>query len=161
MIILGIDPGSEKTGYGVVEKLPRSKLTCITYGCITTPRDRSRAERLVILEKELTVVLKRYQPEAVGVESLFFFKNLKTVMAVSEARGVILFSLAKNKSPVYEFSPLQVKMAVCGYGKAEKKQVQHMVKEILSLPEIPKPDDAADGLGLAITCSISLGGLPR
>ena len=155
MIILGIDPGTARTGYGVIEKGPRSKLTCITYGCITTPQTKSNPERLLILEKELMVVLKRYQPDVAAVESLFFFKNLKTVMPVSEARGVILLTLARREIPIYEFSPLQVKMAIAGYGRAEKKQVQRMVKEILSLPEIPKPDDAADGLAMAIACSLT------
>ena len=155
MIILGLDPGSAKTGYGVVEKGLRSKLTCITYGCITTPQSESNSERLLILEKELVAVLKRYRPDVAGVERLFFFKNLKTVMPVSEARGVILLTLARHKIPIHEFTPLQVKMTIAGYGRAEKKQIQRMVKEILSLPEIPKPDDAADGLAMAIACSLT------
>lgn len=155
MIILGLDPGSAKTGYGVIEKRPRSKLECITYGCITTPQSKSNSERLLLLEKELAGILKRYQPNVAAVERLFFFKNLKTVMPVSEARGVILLTLARHKIPMYEFTPLQVKMTIAGYGRAEKKQVQRMVKEILSLPEIPKPDDAADGLAMAIACSIT------
>jgi crossover junction endodeoxyribonuclease RuvC len=154
MIILGIDPGSAKTGYGIIEKRPRAKLECVTYGCITTPQSKSNSERLLLLEKELAAVLKRYQPDVAAVERLFFFKNLKTVMPVSEARGVILLTLARHKIPIYEFTPLQVKMTIAGYGRAEKKQVQRMVKEILSLPEIPKPDDAADGLAMAIACSL-------
>lgn len=160
MTILGLDPGLERTGYGVIEKRLRSKLNCLAYDRITTLRAESKPERLLFLEKELMGVLKRYQPDVAAVESLFFFKNFKTVMSVSEARGVILLTLAKHHIPIYEYTPLQVKMAVCGYGRAEKKQVQHMVKEILSLPEIPK-DDAADGLGVAIACSLSLGGLPQ
>jgi crossover junction endodeoxyribonuclease RuvC len=155
MIILGIDPGSAKTGYGVIEKRLRSKLKCVAYGCITTPQSESNSERLLILEKELVAVLKNYRPDVAGVERLFFFKNLKTVMPVSEARGVILLTLARHKIPIYEFTPLQVKMTIAGYGRAEKKQVQRMVKEILSLPEIPKPDDAADGLAMAIACSLT------
>lgn len=158
MIVLGLDPGLERTGYGFVEKLPHSKLTCLGYGRITTLRAESKPQRLLFLEKELTAILKRYQPEAAGVESLFFFKNLKTVMPVSEARGVILVTLAKYNIPIYEYTPLQVKMAVCGYGRAEKSQVQRMVQQTLSLPEIPK-DDAADGLGIAIACSLSHRGL--
>lgn len=161
MIILGIDPGSERTGYGIVEKRVRAKLACVTFGCITTPRSKTNAERLLLLEKEITKLLKEYAPDTAGVETLFFFKNLKTVMQVSEARGVVLLALAKQKIPIYEFSPLQVKMAVAGYGRAEKKQVQRMVKEILSLSATPKPDDAADGLAVAIACSLTLGGLPR
>ena len=155
MIVLGIDPGLERTGYGFVEKRPHSKLTCLAYGRITTLRTSSKPERLLFLQKELTAILKRYPLQAAGVETLFFFKNLKTVMPVSEARGVILVTLAKHNIPIYEYTPLQVKMAVCGYGRAEKMQMQRMVQETLSLPEIPK-DDAADGLGIAIACSFSL-----
>lgn len=158
MIIFGIDPGSERTGYGVVEKLPRSKLNCLEYGCIITPRTRSRAERLLFLEKKLSSLLAKTKPDAGAVESLFFFKNLKTAMPVSEARGVALLTLAKRKIPAYEFSPLQIKMAIVGYGRAEKRQVQHMVKEVLRLEAIPKPDDAADGLAVAIACSFMLKG---
>lgn len=154
MTILGVDPGSERTGYGVVIKKPRAQLQHITYGCITTPRSKTRAERLLVLEKELTALLSHYKPDVAAVESLFFFKNMKTVMPVSEARGVILLTLAKKKLPIYEFSPLQVKMAIAGYGRADKKQVGRMVKEILRLDEIPKPDDAADGLAIAIACSL-------
>lgn len=154
MTILGIDPGSERTGYGIIEKRPRYKLECLTYGCITTPRIKNRAERLLFLEKELSLLLSRTKPDVGAVESLFFFKNLKTIMPVSEARGIALFALARRKIPVYEFSPLQVKMAIVGYGRADKKQVQHMVVEILRLKDIPKPDDAADGLAVAITCSL-------
>jgi crossover junction endodeoxyribonuclease RuvC len=158
MTILGIDPGTERTGYGIIQVSSPSKLTCITYGCITTPKTETRAKRLVLLEKELSEVIKQYKPDAAGVETLFFFKNLKTVMPVSEARGVILFAVAKQKIPIFEISPLQVKMAIAGYGRAEKKQVQRMVQEILKLEELPKPDDAADGLGLAIACSLLLRG---
>ncbi|MEK7542260.1 MAG: crossover junction endodeoxyribonuclease RuvC [Patescibacteria group bacterium] len=161
MIIFGIDPGSEKTGYGVVEKRSRSKLVCLAYGCIITPRTKSRAERLLFLEKELSSLLSHTKPDVGAVESLFFFKNLKTVMPVSEARGIALFALAKHKIPVYEFSPLQIKMAIAGHGRAEKGQVQRMVKEILCLEKIPKPDDAADGLAAAITCSLVLRSLPQ
>jgi len=161
MIFLGLDPGSERTGYGIVEKHPRSKLKCLVYGCITTPRIKSKSERLLLLEKEIRKLLKKYKPDAAAVESLFFFKNLKTAMPVSEARGVLLLALAQCKIPIYEFSPLQVKMTIAGYGRAEKKQVQRMVKETLSLQEMPKPDDAADGLAIAIACSFSLRGLTR
>ena len=158
MTIFGIDPGSERTGYGVVEKLPRSRLKCLEYGCIVTPRTKSRGERLLLLERKLSSLLLRIRPDVGAVETLFFFKNLKTVMPVSEARGVALLSLAKRKIPIYEFSPPQIKMAIAGYGRAEKKQVQRMVKEVLHLETIPKPDDAADGLATAITCSLLVKG---
>lgn len=159
MTIIGIDPGSERMGYGIIEKLPRSKLICIISGCIVTSRKHTRAERLLCLEKELSSLLARFKPSAGAVETLFFFKNLKTVMPVSEARGVALLTLAKQHIPVYEFSPLQVKTAITGHGRAEKSQIQRMVKEILQLKEIPKPDDAADGLALAIACSFASRGV--
>lgn len=155
MKILGIDPGTETIGYGIVEKLHKSKpLRCLGYGTIKTPRGKTRGERLLVLDKGLTKLLGNLKPDVLAVESLFFFKNLKTAMGVSEARGVILLVGTKAKIPIFEFAPLQVKMAVTGYGRAEKRQMQRMVKEILALPEIPKPDDAADGLGLAIACSL-------
>lgn len=153
MIILGVDPGTARTGYGVIEKIRNSVLRCVSYGCITTAKEKPAGERLVILEKELTQVLNTYRPDAVAVERLYFFKNLKSVMPVSEARGVILLAIAKKKLPVLEFTPLQAKMAITGYGRADKKQMQRMVQQILKLPQIPKPDDAADALGLAIAGS--------
>jgi len=158
MTILGVDPGTERTGYGLIRvtKKPAFQITHIGHGCITTDRSEQKGERLFSLEKQLSLVLQDSQPDAMAVETLFFFKNLKTVMPVSEARGVILLTGFKKKVPLYEFSPLQVKMTITGYGRAEKKQVQAMVQELLSLSEIPKPDDAADGLALAITCALSL-----
>ena len=156
MTVFGIDPGTERTGYGVIQKDRGRPLQCLAYGCITTPRSKTNSERLLILEKELAKLLREHKPDAAAVETLFFFKNLKTVMPVSQARGVILLTLARKKIQLYEISPLQVKMAVTGYGRAEKQQVQRMVKETLALEEIPKPDDAADGLALAIACSVVL-----
>lgn len=154
MIILGIDPGTETTGYGVICKVRGRPLKCIAYGCIKTPRNKTQGERLWLLEKGITALLRTYKPDVMAVESLFFFKNFKTVMPVSEAKGVILLAGAKKKISIREFTPLQVKMAVVGYGRAEKKQIQRMVKEILNLASIPKPDDSADALGVAITCSL-------
>src|SRR3989338_4672161 len=150
MTILGVDPGTATTGYGVVKNSRGNSLECVSYNCITTPKEKGAGERLATLEKELLCVLNKYKPDAVAVERLYFFKNLKTVMPVSEARGVILLAIAKKKLPVFEITPLQVKMAITGYGRADKKQVQRMVQQALKLPEIPKPDDAADALGLAI-----------
>jgi len=161
MIILGIDPGIARTGYGVIQTSQKKSLDLQhqAHGCITTDPSSEKGARLVSLEKQLSGVLKKYQPDAMAVETLFFFKNLKTVMPVSEARGVILLTGAKKKIPLYEFSPLQVKMTITGYGRAEKKQMQRMVQELLGLQEIPKPDDAADGLALAVTCAVALRGL--
>ena len=152
MRIFGIDPGTAITGYGVVEK-NRGELVHIAHGCITTKKDTKKEKRLLVLEKELLLLLKEYRPDAVAVESLFFFKNLKTALPVSEARGVILLSVARRNLPLYEFTPLQVKMAVVGYGKAEKKQMQKMVQLHLKLESLPKPDDAADALAVALACS--------
>ena len=154
MIILGIDPGTAIIGYGVIDS--NRKLELIDYGCIKTSADLSTADRLVILNKELEKLLKKYKPDAVAVEDIFFFKNLKTAIKVSQARGVILLTIAHLKIPIYEFTPLQIKQAVACYGRAEKVQVQRMVKTLLNLKDIPKPDDAADALAVAICCGHSL-----
>lgn len=150
MIILGIDPGTATTGFGIIKKTGNEKIITIDYGCIKTKPGTAAGERLKILNRDLGKLIKKYQPDVIAVERLFFFKNLKTAMPVSEAKGVILFTAAKNKIPTYEFTPLQVKMTVAGYGKAEKKQVQKMVKNLLNLEEVPKTDDAADALGIAL-----------
>ena len=150
MTILGVDPGTATTGYGVVRSSRGNSLECVSYNCITTAKEKKSGDRLVSLEKELLRVLNRYRPDAVVVERLYFFKNLKSVMPVSEARGVILLAIAKKKLPVFELTPLQVKMAITGYGRADKKQMQRMVQQTLKLSHLPKPDDAADALGLAI-----------
>ena len=152
MIILGIDPGTATTGYGVID-YTKKKLTCIDYGVIQTPPKTDMGERLKQLNFDLDQIIKQYKPAMAAVESLFFFKNLKTAMPVSQARGVILLTLAKRNIPVIDFTPQQAKTSVTGYGKATKNQVQKMVKSILNLEEIPKPDDAADALAIAICCS--------
>ncbi|MEA1936806.1 MAG: crossover junction endodeoxyribonuclease RuvC [Patescibacteria group bacterium] len=159
MIILGIDPGTATTGYGVVES-NQGKLKAIDYGCILTDKKLEMPERLDFLGEELKKIIKKYQPQALAVEELFFFKNTKTIITVGQARGVILFvgknSGRKTGLDIYEYTPLQVKQAVVGYGRAEKKQVQQMVKAIFGLNEIPKPDDAADALAVAICCESSI-----
>ena len=154
MIILGLDPGTASTGYGILKK-DKGSLLCLEYGCFETPKHKTAGERLVLLEKALLRVLNAYKPDVVAVERLFFFKNLKTAMPVSEARGVLLLTIARKKITTVELSPLQVKMAITGYGRADKKQIQGMVKEILKLKQAPKPDDAADALALAIAYSAS------
>ena len=154
MIILGIDPGTAIIGYGLIKK-SNDKIKIIEYGCIETDPKFSTAERLNILDKELTKVIKKHKPNKAAIEDIFFFKNLKTVIKVSQARGVILARIAKMKIPVFEYTPLQIKQAVTSYGRAEKKQVQQMVKLLLNLKEIPKPDDAADALATAICCAHS------
>jgi len=154
MTILGIDPGTATIGYGVI-KGPK-KLELIAYGCIKTTTDFSTAERLNKLHNELKSIIETYKPDIVAVEDIFFFKNLKTAIKVSQARGVILFTIAQAKIKVAEYTPLQIKQAVACYGRADKNQVQKMVKVLLNLKEIPKPDDAADALAIAICCANSV-----
>lgn len=155
MIILGIDPGLATTGYGVIKKGKKDK--CLGYGVILTEPCLVLAERLKRINNELNKLIKGYQPEVLAVENIYFFKNLKTAMPVSQAKGVVLLTAAKKKLPVYEFTPLEVKMAITGYGRAEKKQMQKMVRELLGLEEIPRPDDAADALAIAICCGFRIG----
>lgn len=156
MIILGIDPGTATTGFGLIEK-NKSNLKLLKYGCVKTSANLSTAERLDKLYKELNSLIKKSKPDIAAVEDIFFFKNLKTAIKVSQARGVILLTIAKAKIPVAEYTPLQIKQAVACYGRAEKIQVQKMVKILLGLKEIPKPDDAADALAVAICCAHSIG----
>jgi len=153
MIICGIDPGTATTGFGVIKKTKKN-LKVIDYGCIKTYPDSTPGDRLKIINTELNKLIKKHKPEVLAVENIYFFKNLKTAMPVSQAKGVILLTAAKKKIPVYEFTPLQMKMAITGYGKAEKKQVQEMVKVLLSMKEAPKLDDAADALGIALCYAI-------
>ena len=163
MIILGIDPGTATTGYGVIKVKSRCQnknqsenLKLIDYGCIITKPGLENSKRLLILAEELKKIIKKYKPDAMAVEDIFFFKNLKTVIKVSEARGAILLTGEQTKIPIFEYTPLQVKQAVVGYGRADKKQVQEMVKILLKLKNIPKPDDAADALAIAICCGHSI-----
>ncbi|MEA3449587.1 MAG: crossover junction endodeoxyribonuclease RuvC [Patescibacteria group bacterium] len=147
--ILGIDPGIADTGWGVIEN-NKGKLKCLAYGSIKTSAKKELPERLTELHRELDDVIKKYQPKLVGVEELFFCKNVKTALIVGQARGVILLTIKQNNLNPREYTPLQIKQAVSSYGKADKGQVQRMVKIMLNLKEIPKPDDAADALAVAI-----------
>ncbi|GAB6181115.1 crossover junction endodeoxyribonuclease RuvC [Desulfotomaculum defluvii] len=149
MIILGIDPGTAITGYGVVEFIG-NRFKPITYDCLRTGPELSLDLRLKKLYLGLLDIIKIYQPHCMAVEELFFNKNARTALAVGHARGIALLAGSYSNIPVAEYTPLQVKQAVTGYGKAEKQQVQFMVKTLLSLPEIPKPDDVADALAIAI-----------
>jgi crossover junction endodeoxyribonuclease RuvC len=155
MIILGIDPGTATTGFGVIDynKKIKNQFSCIAYGTIETSPKQDVGERLKHLNFDLNEIIKKYKPEIASVESLFFFKNLKTAMPVSQARGVIIFTLSKKNVPFIEITPQEAKNAVTGYGKATKSQVQKMIKNLLNLEKIPKPDDAADALALAISCA--------
>lgn len=147
--ILGIDPGTATVGWGVVEEA-NGKLKSVAHGHISTSPKDDPATRLKEIHNDLQEIIKKYQPDEASVEKLFFFKNQKTIIEVAQARGVILLTLSQKISTIGEYTPLQVKQALTGYGRAEKNQVQQMVKSILQLKEIPKPDDVADALALAI-----------
>jgi len=154
MIILGLDPGIAITGYGIVRS-ENNKLECVEFGCIKTSPGQEEAERLKVLRNELSCIIKAHKPETASIEKLFFTTNAKTAISVAQARGVALETLASCGVTIYEYTPLQVKQAVTSYGKAEKSQVQKMVKLLLALEEIPKPDDAADALAVAICAANS------
>lgn len=149
MIILGVDPGTAITGYGLVS-YEGNHLKKIGFGVIRTTPDLALANRLSYIYHELSRIINEYKPEAIAIEELFFNKNVRTALAVGQARGVVLLASALAGYEVAEYTPLQVKMAVTGYGRAEKAQIQEMVRVLLCLKEIPKPDDAADALAIAI-----------
>ena len=149
MIVLGIDPGTALTGYGVVERTG-SRIRAIDYGCVETPADRPLAERLLEIRSDISDLIGRHGPSLVAVERLFFNRNVQTAFAVGQARGAVLLTAAEHGLPVFEFTPNEVKIAVTGYGRAPKAQVQRMVQVVLGLPELPRPDDAADALAIAI-----------
>ncbi len=151
MIILGIDPGTSLIGYGIIETL-RNGYRAVTYGTCVTPPRIDAYERLPLIQDFFTKIIKKYKPEHIGLEQLFFSRNVSTAMGVSEVRGVLIALAAQYGIPISQFTPPQVKRAVSASGAAGKQQVQAMVKLILSLKEIPKPDDAADALAIAI-CS--------
>ncbi len=146
---LGLDPGTATTGFGVVEDDGNS-LRAVEYGAILTPVDTPMPQRLRMIFTQLTELIERVKPEAVSVEKLFFNRNVTTAISVGQARGVALLAAANSSLPVYEYTPLEVKQAVTGFGRAGKDQVQQMVRIILQLEQIPKPDDAADALAIAI-----------
>ena len=150
MLILGIDPGYGQLGWGLVDDE-----AVVSYGCLETSPKLTEAQRLAQLFAGLTKLLKKFKPDCLAVEQIFFFKNQKTVITVAQARGVVLLAAARQKLPVFSYPPLQIKIALTGYGRADKNQVQQMVKVILKLPSIPQPDDAADALAVALTHSFS------
>lgn len=153
--ILGIDPGYGRVGWGIIEG-HGSSWQYIAHGCIETDKRYSFAKRLLQIEAELQQVITTYQPNFSAVEQIFFTKNVTTGIDVSQARGVILLTLAHSKIPIAELTPKQIKQALTGYGNAEKRQVQEMVKRELSMEELPKQDDAADALAVAITAGLYL-----
>jgi crossover junction endodeoxyribonuclease RuvC len=148
-IILGIDPGIADTGYGVVKE-DKGRLTCLAYGSIKTASGRELPDRLEELQNSLEKIIKKYRPDSAAIEQLFFNKNVRTALIVGQARGVALLTLSRHNLPIFDLTPAQVKLAVSAYGRASKTQVQKMVKLILNLKELPRPDDAADALAVAI-----------
>lgn len=151
---MGIDPGTATTGWGVIEK-GSSGLMCVEAGVITTPPKTSPSSRLLTIFADVTELLTQFKPHAVALEQLFFNTNVTTAMTVGQARGVVMLAVEKKGLPLFSYTPLQVKMAITGFGRAEKKQVQTMVQKLLKLKTLPKPDDAADGLAIALTHSYS------
>lgn len=154
MTIIGIDPGTATTGFGIISSKTRGVFEVVDYGVISTPKTLTDAERLAMLAEDLEGLIKKHKPDRLGVEKLFFTTNQKTVMQVSQSRGVVLLIAQQKKIPISEFTPLQVKSIICGYGKAEKQQVQFMVKKTFGLKSVPKPDDAADALAIALCTSV-------
>ncbi len=152
-IILGIDPGIADTGFGVIKLKKDGKLFCLEYGSIKTSPKEDLATRIEKLFVDLNKIIKKHKPDIISVEELFFNKNVKTALIVGQARGVVLLAAKTSRAKLVEFTPLQVKQAVSTYGRADKTQIQRMVKMILNLDEIPRPDDAADALAVAICAS--------
>ena len=149
MIVLGIDPGTALTGYGIVER-QGSQLRALDYGCLETVPTSALPQRLLEIHNGVLELIDTHKPRFVGVERLFFNRNVMTAFAVGQARGVVLLAAAERGIPVFEYGPHEVKLAVTGYGRAGKQQVQRMVQLMLSMPVLPKPDDAADALAVAI-----------
>ena len=150
MIILGIDPGTANTGYGIIDG--KKDLQYIGHGVIQTSPKDCPGERLRQINNQLSQIIKKYNPDILAIETIYFFVNAKTAMPVSQAKGSILLTAAKKKIPVKEFSPLTIKLITTGNGRAKKKEVQMAVQKILQLKKIPKPNHAADALAVAITC---------
>ena len=152
MILLGIDPGTATTGFGVIQK-EKGALQAIDCGVVSTPKTLPMSHRLNILYEDVVELIEKYHPSIIAVEKLFFARNVTTAIDVGQARGVILLAAQKADLQIVEYTPLQVKQAVTGYGQANKKQVQSMVQKLLKLKVLPKPDDAADALAIAICAS--------
>ncbi len=160
MIILGIDPGTAALGYGIVER-NGGKLRSIDYGCLETSPDLPMPERLLAIHTLLDELISLHQPAVVAVERLFFSKNAQTAMAVGQARGVVLLAAAQHGRPVQEATPNEVKSAIAGYGAADKDQVQRMVQLVLGMSQVPRPDDAADALAIAVCIANRVGQIGR
>lgn len=150
MIVLGLDPGLATTGYGVVSELSSGELSLIACGVISTPASDPLPERLLTIDRELNALIQKHRPDVVAIEELFFSRNVTTALVVGQARGVVILGAARNRLPVYEYKPMAIKQAISGYGQASKSQVQEMVRLLLDLDQAPQPDDAADGVAVAI-----------
>lgn len=150
-LALGIDPGTATTGYGLVRLAPDGSLVAVHYGVILTPKESTAPARLVMLYDQLHDLINEYHPEIAAVEKLFFSRNVTTALAVGQARGVVMLCLQQSGIDAFEYTPNEVKQAVAGYGGAQKRQVQEMVRALLQLDSIPQPDDASDALAIAIT----------
>ena len=155
MRILGIDPGVAIVGFGLIES-ERGSVRMLQYGAVTTPAGLPLATRLVQIENDMTELIRQLKPDEIAIEELFFSKNITTGIAVAHGRGVILCTAERLGVPIYEYTPMQVKQAVVGYGLADKKQVMDMTKRLLKLKAVPRPDDAADALAIAI-CHVQVG----
>lgn len=151
MRILGLDPGTATTGYGIIDAAEDGRLSLVAYGAIKTSSKWKMAHRLQKIQQDLQELIDTYQPDTVGVEEVFFGRNVTTAITVGQARGVLLLTVANADLPIGEYSPPKIKESVTGYGNADKYQVQLMVRNLLELEETPRPDDAADGLAVAIT----------
>jgi len=149
MIVIGIDPGLATVGFGVI-RTENSMIIPVSYGCIRTSADKQTPQRLLEIFIEIRSLFEKYRPEVIAVEKLFFTRNVTNALSVSEARGVIFLAAQQQRVPVIEYTPNQVKQAITGSGRADKKQMQAMIKRLLNLDEIPEPDDAADGLSIAL-----------
>ena len=150
MVIIGFDPGLATLGYGVIRKEEKGKPEMSDYGIVSTPKDESLPVRLCLLEKGIKQIIDKFKPDEIAIEELFFAKNVKTAINVAHARGVLLLTATKECGRIFEYTPLQIKQALTGYGRADKLQIQKMVKTYLNLKAIPRPDDAADALAVAL-----------
>ena len=153
MRIIGIDPGTGILGFGIIDVDPKGKASLVDAGVIRTPVKQEDSDRLFTIYKELDEIIKETKPEVMAVEKLFFSQNVTTAMSVSQARGVVLLLGKQNDLELHEYTPQQIKLALTGYGKADKKQIQEMVRVILALKEVPKPDDCADAIATALCYS--------
>ncbi len=151
MIILGFDPGLATLGYGAINKLDNGKIEVLDYGIVQTPKGENLSVRLCMLESAIKTIIDKFKPDEIAMEELFFAKNVKTAISVAHARGVLLLTCNKECGRIFEYTPLQIKQALTGYGRADKPQIQKMVQMLLGLKSIPKPDDAADALAVALT----------